>query len=403
MSRLVDMIDLLCPDGVEYRKLGDVLEIGKGVQFNKNDMEKEGSYPVINGGITPSGYIEQYNQEENTITISQGGASAGFVNWIETKFWAGAHCYVISPNESLILNRFVYHFLKFSEYKLRECQYGAGIPALSKSTITALEIPVPPLVIQEEIVRILDKYIVIVSELEKELVAELDCRKKQYDFYKTKLLNFDNRKDIEIVTLGELSELVTKQTGFDYSKTIKPSLLKSKESGSLPYLQTKFFNGKNFNYNTDYYVPNSIANLFPKIVLNKQCLLFSIVGASIGNVGLFPGTETCFLGGAICVLKFKDRVNVPYIYELMSSIYGQKIIRKKIKGLGQATITVEDIRNFQIPMCKLKEQQYIVSFLNRFDTLSTELQSGLSAEITDRRKQYEYYREKLLTFKRKIA
>ena len=174
-------------NGVEYKKLGEVCEIGKGVQFNKSDMETVGSFPVINGGINPSGYIEQFNQSENTITISQGGASAGYVNWLTTKFWAGAHCYVLKPNENVVQNRYVYHFVKANEKKLQECQYGAGIPALGKVTIASLEIPVPPIEVQSKIVEILDNF----TELEAELETELEARRKQYEYYRNQLLTFD--------------------------------------------------------------------------------------------------------------------------------------------------------------------------------------------------------------------
>ena len=108
---------------------------------------------------------------------------------------------------------------------------------------------------------------------------------------------------VKFVKLGDLCTLVTKQTGFDYSNHIKARLLMEKEEGSVPYIQTKFFTGRVFDYNTDYYVPKDIVERFPKITLDERCLLFSIVGASIGNVGLFPGTTKCFLGGAICVAK----------------------------------------------------------------------------------------------------
>ena len=101
MSRLDELIRELCPDGVEFSTLKQVCNVSKGVQFNKSDMNDEGPYPVINGGINPSGFIEQYNQDENTITISQGGASAGYVNWMNQKFWAGAHCYVLKPHLNL--------------------------------------------------------------------------------------------------------------------------------------------------------------------------------------------------------------------------------------------------------------------------------------------------------------
>ena len=98
------MEKLLVGEKVEWKKLGEVCEIIKGKQFNKEDMLEIASYPVINGGIFPSGYVEIYNQESNTITISQGGASAGYVNFIENRFWLGAHAYAVIP-ENETLNR----------------------------------------------------------------------------------------------------------------------------------------------------------------------------------------------------------------------------------------------------------------------------------------------------------
>ncbi len=142
---------------------------------------------------------------------------------------------------------------------------------------------------------------------------------------------------------------------------------------------------------------------FPKIVLDKECLLLSIVGASIGNVGLFPGKTKCFLGGAICVLKFKEGVNIPYIYEYLSSCYGQRLIRSKIKGAGQATITIEDIRNFSIPFPSVEKQERIATLLGRFGSLTSDLSDGIPAEQAAQQKRYEYYRDLLLTFDRKAV
>ena len=96
MSKIEDLINELCPDGVKYKKLGELITIEKGKQLNKTLLSNDGEYPVINGGIMPSGYWNEYNYTENLITISQGGASAGYVNFIDTKFCAGAHCYVVA-------------------------------------------------------------------------------------------------------------------------------------------------------------------------------------------------------------------------------------------------------------------------------------------------------------------
>lgn len=133
--------ELLKNEKVEWKKLGEVCEIKKGKQYNKKDMLEIAEYPVINGGVSPSGYIEIFNENENTITVSQGGASAGFVNFIETKFWLGAHAFSIKPKIKIIndfgynykfFNRYIFHILKMNQYMLQSSQLGAGIPSLSK-------------------------------------------------------------------------------------------------------------------------------------------------------------------------------------------------------------------------------------------------------------------------------
>ena len=109
MSKLQELIQKFCPDGVEYKTLGDYINIYTGSQLNKRDMQSSGSYPVQNGGINISGYTELYNEEANTITISQGGASAGHVKWMACNFYAGAHCYVVKPiNNTSLNNRYLY-------------------------------------------------------------------------------------------------------------------------------------------------------------------------------------------------------------------------------------------------------------------------------------------------------
>ena len=199
---------------------------------------------------------------------------------------------------------------------------------------------------------------------------------------------------VEYVRLGTLCSLITKQTGFDYTKHIKARLLMEPAENAVPYIQTKFFAGKNFNYQTDYYVPMDIVEQFPKITLDEKCILFSIVGASIGNVGLFPGEHKCFLGGAICVAKVLPQYDVDYIYYCVEAHNVQHQIRRKTKGAGQATITVEDIREFEIPLPPIEVQREIVRILDNFTVLTAEL----TAELTARKAQYSHYRDKLLSY-----
>ncbi len=173
---------------VEWKTLGEVVRVKKGKQLNKTELKEIGDYPAYNGGINYSGFTDKYNVNENTIIISQGGASAGYVQFINCKFWANAHCFYIEPNLEIITNKYVYYFIKNKQKFLMECKFGAGIPGLRVSDIENIEIPIPPRDVQEEIVRVLDLY----TELTKELTKELTLRGKQYEYFRDKLLNFSN-------------------------------------------------------------------------------------------------------------------------------------------------------------------------------------------------------------------
>ena len=190
MNKIEELIEKLCPRGVEFKELGEIAEIYTWEQLNKTGLSEVGDYLVLNGGINPSGYYHKYNTDENTIAISQGGASAGYVNFVKTKFWAGAHCFVIKPRSTKVNNRYIYFILKNGEEKLQNAKLGAGIPGLNKKELQNFKIPLPPLPIQEEIVKILDTF----TELEEELEAELEARKKQYEYYRDELLTFNERE-----------------------------------------------------------------------------------------------------------------------------------------------------------------------------------------------------------------
>ncbi|WRD31048.1 restriction endonuclease subunit S [Helicobacter pylori] len=189
-KRLKTLLQTLAPKGVEFRKLGEVINIFKGKQLNKELLLDYGEYPVMNGGIHASGYWNEYNTDYPKIIISQGGASAGYVNYMTSKFWAGAHCYAIELNSEKLNYKFLYYFLKNSQTILMKSQFGAGIPALNKADIETLTIPIPPLEIQQEIVKILDQFLALTTDLLAGIPAEIKARKKQYEYYREKLLTF---------------------------------------------------------------------------------------------------------------------------------------------------------------------------------------------------------------------
>uniref|UniRef100_UPI001C5A0F3A restriction endonuclease subunit S n=1 Tax=Helicobacter pylori TaxID=210 RepID=UPI001C5A0F3A len=188
-KRLKSLLQTLAPKGVEFRKLGEVCEIIRGKRVTKKEILDRGKYPVVSGGIGFMGYLNEYNREENTITIAQYG-TAGFVNWQNQKFWANDVCFSVIPKETLI-NRYLYYVLTNMQNYLYSISNRSAIPySISSNNIMQITIPIPPLEIQQEIVKILDQFSILTTDLLAGIPAEIEARKKQYEYYREKLLAF---------------------------------------------------------------------------------------------------------------------------------------------------------------------------------------------------------------------
>ncbi len=188
-KRLQTLLQTLAPKGVEFRKLGEVCEIIRGKRVTKKEILDKGKYPVVSGGIGFMGYLNEYNREENTITIAQYG-TAGFVNWQNQKFWANDVCFSVIPKETLI-NRYLYYVLTNMQNYLYSISNRSAIPySISSNNIMQITIPIPPLEIQQEIVKILDQFSLLTTDLLAGIPAEIEARKKQYEYYREKLLVF---------------------------------------------------------------------------------------------------------------------------------------------------------------------------------------------------------------------
>ncbi|WQZ50941.1 restriction endonuclease subunit S [Helicobacter pylori] len=401
MHKIERLLQILAPKGVEFRKLGEVINILKGKQLNKELLLDYGEYPVMNGGIHASGYWNEYNTDYPKIIISQGGASAGYVNYMTSKFWAGAHCYAIELNSEKLNYKFLYYFLKNSQTILMKSQFGAGIPALNKADIETLTIPIPPLEIQQEIVKILDAF----TELNTELNTELKARKKQYQYYQNMLLDFkdinSNHKDakeklaqktypkrlktllqtlapkgVEFRKLGEVCESTNKKT----LKTSEVSEVKNK--GMYPVINSgRDLYGYYHDFNND-----------------GENITIASRGEYAGFINYF--NEKFFAGGLCYPYKVKDTnellTKFLYFYLKTNEI---QIMENLVSHGSIPALNKADIETLTIPIPPLEIQQEIVKILDQFSALTTDLLAGIPAEIEARKKQYEYYREKLLSFK----
>lgn len=389
---------LLNGENVEWKKLGEVITIEKGKQLNKSLLTESGEYPAYNGGVTFSGFTDKYNYSENKIIISQGGASAGFVNFITTKFYANAHCYVVLPNISRVDNKYVYHLLKMNQENLMGKQLGAGIPALHTANILGISIPIPcpdnptkSLDIQHRIVEILDKF----TELEAELEAELDCRKRQYEYYRNQLLSFDilNRgqklNDVKIMTLGEIGTFV-RGSGLQ-KKDFTPTGV-----GCIHYGQIYTYYGT-YAKKTKSFVSQEFALKARKakhgdLIIattseNDEDVCKAV--AWLGDEDIAVSSDACF---------YAHTMNPKYIAYYFQTELFQSQKRKIITGTKVRRVNAKDLAKIKIPLPPLSVQREIVEILDKFDTLTNSISEGLPKEIELRRKQYEYYRNQLLSF-----
>jgi len=369
MNKIEKLINKLCPEGVEFKKLGEVCNIKTGQAVNKIMIQKNpGDFPVINSGRKPLGFIDKFNTKNDPIGITSRGAGVGFVTWCEGKYFRGNLNYSVSIiNKNLISTRFLYYLLINNRIGIQKLASYDGIPALNASKLKTFKIPIPPLPIQGEIVKILDNF----TDLEAELEAELEARKKQYAYYREGLLTFGD--DIKWKSIQKLLNEKNIVTVSPPKKLLKKHYNKT---GEFPIVDQ----GQNFIVG---YTDNKDA------ILEKD--LYIIFG---DHTEVIKYINFAFVQGADGIKIMKTNgLNAKYLYYSLKNFY---------KKTGMYTRHFSFLKKIKIPIPSIEKQKEIVKILDKFDDLVSSILIGLPAELKARKQQYEYYREKLLTFKEKL-
>jgi len=366
IKKLLEGID------IEWKSLGEVFEIKTGKGVTKKDSTESGDYPIISGGKEPMGYINTFNRNENTVTISRVGANAGFVSFITKKFYLNDKCFSVLQNDTFknkIISKYMYYFLKSKEQNIIDLQSDGGVPTINTTKVSNIIIPIPPLHIQSEIVRILDSF----TELTTELTTELHARKKQYEYYRDKLLSFEDW-EVEWKSLGEVA---------DVGVGSKPEIIHETVQ-NFEYINAGTTNsGYTDNFNCD---GNTVTT----------------PSRGQGGIGFVGYQKNDFWLGPLCYrIKSKKDSNVitKYLYFFLEH-NNQLILGLKKEG-GVPAVNRGDLIKLNIPIPPLAQQEKIVSILDKFDTLTNSISEGLPREITLRQQQYEYYRNLLLSFSKK--
>ena len=387
MTNLKNLLTTYCPNGVEYKKLKDVAKIIRGQRITKKNLVENGLFPVISGGTEPMGYINNYNREADTITVAQYG-TAGYVELQKERFWANDVCYSIMPSDT-IENKYLYYAIMSKQEEIYKMRTDAVPPCLPLDRLETIPIPLPPLPVQQEIVRILDHFTALTAALTAELTAELTARRKQYAYYRDELLTTSEENQVVWKTIGEISS-------FRRGSFPQPYGNKDWYDGdeAMPFVQVADI-GENMQLVEN--TKRKISKLAqPKSVFApKGSIVISLQG-SIGRIAITQ--YDAYIDRTVAIFQDISSNVLPkyFVYQLQRVF---SIKEKTARGSTIKTITKEEFTNFQVPILPLQEQTRIVSILDRFDALCNDLSSGLPAEIAARQKQYEYYRDKLLTFK----
>lgn len=374
MSRLDDLIRELCPDGVEFKELGDKslfhFHYGKGNKIPKNG----GAYPVYGcNGIVSS--TDTYNCENVSIIGHIG--SAGIVNWCSGKAFVTYNGTIADiKDKSKLDSRYLYYVL----LSLNLPTYVKGSqPFLSASDFAKVRIPIPPLEVQKEIVRLLDDFTAKTAELQAELNKEYEARKKQYEYYRDTLLN--DEKTTRKVTLQDVAQ---------YSK----ARISSSEVNETNYVGVdNLLQNKKGKVNSTH-VPTS-GNLTE----------FQSGDILIGNIRpylqkIWLSDKTGGTNGDVLDIRPNQKlVTPPFLYQVLASDRFFNYDMQNSKGAKMPRGNKEKVMEYTFALPTLERQREIVLLLNKFEIAFNDLQSELPAEIESRQKQYEYYRDKLLTFK----
>lgn len=369
MSKIFDLINELCPNGVEFVKLGEIADIGTG-SSNRQDEDSNGKYPfyVRSKNILKSNTFEF---DETAIIIPGEGGIGDIFHYIDGKYALHQRAYRICVFCKKMDTKFLYYIMccHFKKYILAK-SVGATATSIRKPMLENFKLPVPPMEVQREIVRILDSFTLLTAEL----TAELTARKKQYEFYRDFLLSFDEldkNGECELKMLGEI----------------------------LGYTQPANFIVNDTNYKEKFGIPVLTAG--QSFLLGYTNETFGIYKALKNPTIIFDDFTTSFQwvdfdfkvkSSAIKILNNRDnqKTNFRFVYYAMRCI--------KFEPTNHERYWISKYSKIKIPVPSLQTQQKVVDILDKFDTLVNSITEGLPREIELRRKQYEYYREKLLNF-----
>ena len=415
MSKLSEMIARLCPNGVEYRKIKDTFKRLRGTPITAGQMKQiqndDGEIMIFAGGKTAVRAKEKDILRANITRVPAVLVqSRGIIYFIycDKPFTFKNEMWAYTADDPITV-KYLYYVLQNNAKAFREAASGMGaLPQISLKVTEDFSIPLPPLPVQREIVQILDNF----ANLTAELTAELAKRKKQYEHYRDMLLNFTGggRYDkfgvesgefrVEWKRLGEICDMVTDYTAAGSFADIARNVEYKREVDFAQLVRTTDIKSR-FTKEAQIFISESAYKYLWRVHLDQA----SIVLPNIGNCGevyfitpdILPYKKSALAPNALLIRS--SNIDLKFLYYWFTGDDFQKRLKKIVSPVGQGKFNKTELKQLLIPLPPLAEQERIVAILDRFDSLCNSLTEGLPAEIALRKKQYEYYRDKLLSFK----
>lgn len=410
MRKLEELIKQLCPNGVKYKRLDEVFESFNGMTGVSDKWKENGNcqfieymnaYKNLKINIKLLPFATVKNLQQNTLqkgdilltcaseTPDECAVSSVIEDEIKDNVFLDDHLFGIRVKKDMkseINTTFINYYMHTNNFrkKINKAVRGVTRFYISIDEFMKICIPVPPLEVQCKIVHILDDF----TELSAELSAELKARKNQYNYYLEKLLC--NDKNAKIYKLKELCVFFNGDRGKNYPKV-----------SEMVNKGVPFVNAGDVNRVIDYKNCNKITlekyNSMNGAKLRKNDILYCLRG-STGKNGIYELDEGT-VASSLVAIRVNSIINYKYLYYLLNSSLERRQRYKSDTGAAQPNLSVQSISNYEFPVPNMEEQNKIVNILDKFEKLCNDISQGLPAEIEARQKQYEYYRDKLLTFK----
>lgn len=406
MSKIEELIKKLCPNGVEYKTIGELFDVKNGYTPSKNNKYfwKNGNIPWFrmddirtNGNILNDATqhitelaIKNRKFPKDSLIVATT-ATIGVHALIKCDFVCNQQLTCVAIKEKLKndLNiKFCFYYFDIIDEQCKKiANQGGGMPIVSLEKMKKLVFPIPPLEVQCEIVHILDDFTLLSAELS----AELKARREQFNYFRSKLFEKYLSDFVELDSIGD----VTKLAGFEFTKYVKYS-----QEGNIIALRGLNVKDGRLVLNDIKYIDNSDFSKLERSKLYKNDLLYTYVG-TVGQVGLVDQNNKYYLAPNVARIRINNSKVLPkfVMYFLQTPEFKVNQLDKLTGASSMKNITMTSIRKFKIPLPSIEEQKRIVNILDRFDKYCNNISEGLPAEIEARQKQYEYYRDKLLTFK----